>query len=584
VFWGQGLVLDSATVPGYFRVPKTARAEYHVMTSTRPSLPAALVALVLLAGLAVCTAADDRGPVAHWRLAGDAKDASANRLDATNGGVKFTAKGRDGKSPAAVFDGVGGRLEVKPASALRLGAGDFTVALWVQTSEALDDDLGDLVTMYDAKKRVGFNLSLRTNTGVTSSQANTRQLQFGIDAGSEPKWADEGRPGGATLAFALAVHDGHLFAGTASNAKDAVGRVHRHDGAGKWIDCGAPDKCNAISALAVHQGKLYAASSKYRFGGSALPESENTNKGGGIYRYEGEKRWTEVGRLPETEAVGGLVVYKDRLYASSLYKPAGFFRYESDGQWASLAVPDGKRVESLGVFNGFLWATSYDGGRVYRYDGKEWKDFGQLGDNTQTYSFAVHRGRLCVGTWPSGKVYRLEGERWEDLGRLGSELEVMGMLVHNGQLYAGTLPLAEVYRYDGGQTWTKTAQLDRTPDVKYRRAWTMAQYRGKLFCSTLPSGRVHSLEAGPCVTHDRELPAGWRHVAAVKHGGVLKLYIDGKLVAESAKFDPAKFDFTTDEPLLIGAGAGDYFNGALADVRVYLRALSAEEVAKLQSP
>lgn len=554
------------------------------MTSTRPPLPILLVALVPLVASAVgVVAADDRGPVAHWKLAADAKDASANRLDATNRGAKFTAKGPDGKSPAAVFDGVGSRLEVKPAPALRLGTGDFTVALWVHTSESLDDDLGDLVTMYDAKKRVGFNLSLRNNTGVTSCQANTRQLQFGIDAGSEPKWTDEGRPGDATLAFALTVYDGHLFAGTATSAK-AAGRVYRHEGAEKWADCGAPDKSNAVSALAVYKGQLYAASSRYRFAGSALPESENANRGGGVYRYDGEKRWAEVGRLPETEAVGGLVVYKDRLYASSLYKPAGFFRYESDGTWASLAVPDGKRVESLGVFNGFLWATSYDGGRVYRYDGKEWKDFGQLGDNTQTYSFAAHRGRLCVGTWPSGKVYRLNDDRWEDLGRLGSELEVMGMLVHNGQLYAGTLPLAEVYRHDGGQTWTKTAQLDKTPDVKYRRAWTMAEYKGKLFCSTLPAGRVHSLEAGPCVTHDRELAPGWRHVAAVKHGGVLKLYVDGKPVAESSKFDPERFDLTTDEPLFVGAGAGDFFNGSLADVRLYRRALSADEIAGLAKP
>jgi gamma-glutamylcyclotransferase (GGCT)/AIG2-like uncharacterized protein YtfP len=238
-------------------------------------------------------------------------------------------------------------------------------------------------------------------------------------------------------------------------------------------------------------------------------------------------------------------------------------------------------VESLGVFDGFLWATSYDGGRVYRYDGEAWKDLGQLGDNTQTYSFAVHRGRLCVGTWPSGKVYRWNEERWEDLGRLGNELEVMGMLVHNGHLYAGTLPLAEVYRYDGGQTWTRLKQLDATPDVKYRRAWTMAQYDGRLFCSTLPSGRVYSLEAGPCVTHDREFPPGWQHLAAVKHGGRLKLYVNGKLAAESRPFDPAKFDLTTDAPLRIGAGAGDSFRGSLSDVRLYRRALDEAELGAL---
>ena len=551
------------------------------MAGVRGGVFAGVGVLVLAACLA---AADARDPVGHWKLAGDATDSSTNRLDATNRGVKFTAKGPAGKSPAAAFDGLSAHLEVKLSPALRLGTGDFTVALWVHTEDTFDDDIGDLVTMYDAKKRVGFNLSVRNNTGVTTTQANTRQLQFGIDAGSELKWSDEGRPGNATLAFALAVHDGHLYAGTASNAKDEIGRMYRHDGPDRWTDCGAPDRCNAISALAVHRGELYAASSKYRFAGSALPESENANRGGGIYRYEGEKRWAEVGRLPDTEAVGGLVVFKDRLHASSLYKPAGFFRYESDGKWTSLAVPDGKRVESLGVFNGYLWATSYDGGRVYRYDGTEWKDFGQLGDNTQTYSFAVHRGRLCVGTWPSGKVFRLNGERWDDLGRLGSELEVMGMLVHNGQLYAGTLPLAEVYRYDGDQTWTRTGQLDRTPDVKYRRAWTMAQSKGRLFCSTLPSGRVHALEAGPCVTHDRELPAGWHHVAAVKHGGRLQLYVDGKLVAGSAGFDPARFDLTADVPLLLGAGAGDNFRGGLADVRLYSRALSAQEIAGLRTP
>jgi hypothetical protein len=159
----------------------------------------------------------------------------------------------------------------------------------------------------------------------------------------------------------------------------------------------------------------------------------------------------------------------------------------------------------------------------------------------------------------------------------------MGMLVHNGQLYAGTLPLAEVYRYDGGQTWTKTAQLDTTPDVRYRRAWSMAQYRGRLFCSTLPSGHVHSLEAGRCVTYDHQLAPGWRHVAAVKQGSTLRLYVDGQPVAESAQFDPGAFDLTTDEPLLIGAGAGDYFHGSLSDVRLYRRALSQEEIGQAAS-
>lgn len=526
----------------------------------------------------------DRDPVARWQLAGDDADCSENQLDTRNHGVTFTAAGPSGADRAATFDGRGAHLEVVPSAPLRLGTGDFSVALWIDAPMNPGEDLGDLVTMYDDERRIGFNLSLRTNTGVTSSTANVRQLQFGIDEGAAPRWEDQGRPGNAVLAFALAVHDGHLYAGTCDNAPGATGRVYCFDGPGKWLDCGAPDRANAITSLVSHQGQLYAASGRYRFAGSSLTESENPHLGGGIFRYDGGSKWTEVGRLPGVEAIGGMVTFNGRLYASSLYKPAGFFRFESPGEWTALPVPDGKRVVSLAVFGDHLWAGSYDAGRVFRYDGAEWKDMGPLDDNTQTYSFTVYRGRLCVGTWPSGRVYCWGDGRWEDLGRLGDELEVMGMLVHNGQLYGGTLPLGAVFRYDGNRSWIKSAQLDTTPEVRYRRAWTMAQFDGRLFCSTLPSGRIHALETGPCVTYDREFPAGWQHLVAVKRGNVLQLYLNSQRVAESRPFDAERFNLTSDSPLLIGAGAGGFLRGALRDVRLYRRALSDREIAELAKP
>lgn len=501
--------------------------------------------------------------------------------------LKPGTTGPDGKKwLLGLFDGRGTLRINRPAENPGLGTGDFTLAFWVNTAKALEDDLGDLFTQYDAAKRVGFNLSLRNNIGVTTCQANTRQLQFGIDAGTEPKWVDEGRPGNAIIAFGLAVHDGKLYAGTTANGKNDKGTVYRYDGPDKWTSCGSPDDSNAVMAMGVFEGKLYVGTGKYRFGGSALTESENTVLGGRVFRYEGEKSWKEIGQLSETEAVGALTVYNGRLYAGSLFRPAGFFRYERDGEWTRMPspeAPENKRVSALGVFNGYLWAGSYDLGKVYRFDGKEWKDYGIVGDNTQCYAFVAHRGKLCVGTWPSGKVFRLSPkDSWEDLGRLGEEREVMGMLVHNGQLYAGTLPMAEVYRYDGAQTWTKTKQLDTTPDVRYRRAWTMAQYDGRLFCTTLPTGHIHSMTAGVCVTHDKELPPGWRHVAAVKEKGRLKLYVDGEKVAESTEFDPSKYDLTTDAPLRVGAGEGDDFNGEmLIPESIVRKALSAEEIRKL---
>jgi len=154
----------------------------------------------------------------------------------------------------------------------------------------------------------------------------------------------------------------------------------------------------------------------------------------------------------------------------------------------------------------------------------------------------------------------------------------MGMAVYNGKLYAGTLPFADVYRYDGGSTWTSTGRLDNTPDVTYRRAWSMAVFDGKLFCGVLPSGHVLSLEAGKSATYDRALSAGWHHLAAIKKDNRLRLYIDGKRVAQSSRFLPAAFNLTTKGPLKIGLGQHDFFNGKMKDVRIYRRALSRGEI------
>jgi hypothetical protein len=109
----------------------------------------------------------------------------------------------------------------------------------------------------------------------------------------------------------------------------------------------------------------------------------------------------------------------------------------------------------------------------------------------------------------------------------------------------------------------------------------MAVYNGKLYCGTLPSGHVFCYEAGKSATDDHELPAGWRHVAAVKTGGQLKLYVDGRSVAVSDSFRPADYDLSTDQPLRIGFGEHDYFKGKMRDLRLYRRSLSEAEITAL---
>ena len=495
--------------------------------------------------------------------------------------------------------GLGGRwevvnapLEVPAKIAPELGRGDFSFSAWVKVDDNPDRPTGDLLSRYDPHGRRGYHLTLKSSAGVTSNQPNDRHPQFGIDDNISSDWEDCGRPGNSLFAFSMAVHEGALYAGTCEPGREESGRVYRHAGDTKWIDCGAPDKSNAVTALAVHNGKLFAGTGKYRVAGSSLKESENQVLGGKVFRYEGGTRWIDCGQLPQTEAVGGLVVYRGKLHASSLYKPAGFFRLEGDGTWTTLPVPEvidpktgetgPRRVVPLTIHEGAIFAGSYDGGHVYRFDGKAWTNCGQLGDNTQTYSFAQYGGKLHVGTWPSGRVFRFEGiDKWIDTGRLGEELEVMGMAVHNGRLIAGTLPLGEAYSYEGGTTWKRLARLDLTPEVKYRRVWTMAEHDGRLFASTLPSGKIFAYSAGMQAAWGHSLPAGWRHVAAVKSARRLTLFVDGERVAVSPPFETARCLVDSNQPLLIGTGANGPIHSPLADVRIYRRAIGEPEVAAL---
>ena len=554
------------------------------------SATAALILWLFSRGMVVTTHAED-GLVAHWPLAGDGRDISGNGLHATAHGVDFTVAGPSKRVPrGAGFDGRASWLEIAGNDHLRLSHHDFTVAAWVFTDTTVDDVSGDIISQYDVRLRRGFHLSLKTNAGVTFSQPNLRQLQFGIDQNRvADSWTDRGRPGNALLAFAMCTFDGHLYVGTCEPGKKDAGHVFRYASDQQWIDCGSPDKSNAVTSLAEFNGHLYAGTGKYRVAGSSLPESENTFVGGSVYRYDHESGWIDCGKLPHTEAVGGMAVFQGSLYATSLYHPAGFFRYEGDQVWKVCELPvrppglpadsAAMRVEAIAAFNGALYGTSYDGGRVFRFDGHQWVDCGQLGDNTQTYSLAVVAGQLHVGTWPSGRVYKFsDPNQWNDCGRLGDELEVMGMLVHNGRLLGGTLPLAEVYQFDGQSRWQKIARLDHTPDVRYRRAWCMAEFGGQVFCSALPTGKVYSWRAGRIAMTDRTLPGGWHHIAAIRSGDSLRIFMDGRQVAEESGFQPTDFNLSCQQPLKIGFGPNDYFQGRLSMVRLYRRALTADEI------
>jgi Concanavalin A-like lectin/glucanases superfamily len=523
--------------------------------------------------------------VGHWPLQNDAVDDSKSQMPSRGKDIQFVDDGPSALlNRSAVFDGVSSVVNVDHSDRLTIGDGPFSFGAWVKPSEATDDVLGDIASNYDPDGRTGFVLGLYSHLGVTSAQSNSRQLHFGIDHGQiEPAFTDHGRLGTAVYIFSLCVHKDKLYASTCHAGRDETGRVYRFEGGSEWTDLGSPDRCNAFSAMCVHKGELYVASSKYRLAGSSLVESENPNFGGRVFRLDLDDKWVDCGRVSsDTEAISSMIEFKGKLYACSLYKPAGFFRFDGGETWTQCPLPEGKRVEATTVFNGGLFATCYDEGSVFRFDGDKWITVGSIPNATQTYGFAVHQGNLFVSEWPQAHVFRYKsGTEWEDTGKLGSELEAMPLLVYNGKMYCGTLPLAEIYRYDGDNNWAKIGRVDMTPDVRYRRAWAMAVFQGRLFVGALPSGRVLSIEAGRNATWDRQFPSGWHHVAAVRDADRLRLYVDGEQVAESKAFESHTYGWSETGSLKIGFGAQDYFQGNLSDVRMYRGALSINEIREL---
>jgi hypothetical protein len=439
----------------------------------------------------------------------------------------------------------------------------------------------------------------------TGNHGNDRELMFGVDAGTTPTWADLGSPGPATIMVAgLAVLDGSLYAATWEGPPTERGHVYRLDGE-SWTDCGSPWDCNAVTRLAVHEGRLFAGVSRLRGGGSGLPDSANQGPGGRVLRYEGGQDWTDLGRLGEADSVAGLVPFGGELFAIPMYSE-GLYRLVLPARWEWCGSP-GRRLLALGVHRGALYGAGNDhadvvsaiaqtaagivvpqrspegGGGIFRYEGgTSWTSLGLQPDTMQVYSIETYDGEMHLGTWPNGIVYRRGPDgAWGSCGRLGHETEVMNLLAFNGLLYAGTLPRAQVFRMDRPRAWTEVGRLDWTPVVLYRRAASMVVHRGCLVVGTLPSGHVHAMRVGQAVSSGRPVPPGEHHVAAVRRGATLQLYLDGALLAEERDAAGAILDLGELPELTAGRGPRAPFAGQVTDAVIHGEAIDAREIARL---
>jgi hypothetical protein len=85
-------------------------------------------------------------------------------------------------------------------------------------------------------------------------------------------------------------------------------------------------------------------------------------------------------------------------------------------------------------------------------------------------------------------------------------------------------------------------------------------------------------------------PGGWRHVAMTYDGSRLadgiRIYVDGKSQELNILLDGLNQDFRTNEPLRIGGGGvpETQFRGLIDDVRIYSRALTADDTVMIATP
>jgi Concanavalin A-like lectin/glucanases superfamily len=571
------------------------------------------VSIVAIIGWAAAPTAGGAEPslVGHWKLLGDCRDSSGNGNHGVNHGVDLEH---------GAFDGEHAYIEVPTNDSLKLGIADFAICAWINTPEHLDDIVGDVVNMYDPALRRGITLTINSSSGGYQSQGTDRHVHFGIDNAHTTDWQDCGHPNPASnyVSNSLTVYKGKLYAGTSGGEDEKDWRhVYRYEGGQVWTDCGqvGDGKIEGVGPLIVHNGDLYAVTTTIDF---TRVQTGNYDPGR-VYRYLGGTQWEDCGQPSENRTLNCIASYKGKLYVGGGPESFGVFVLEGDSKWqpskvfSSRTPPRGIFPHAMCRHNGKLF-VAYPG--AYAFDGDTWTFVGETLPSDQnwflqTHSMTIFQGKLHAGTWPESKVSFYEGgENWQVIGRAGVEgTEVNSLAVYNGKLYGGALPYAEACRYDGEFEWTSLrrfyspagwqpgppGKMSKKDVCEASRVTSLTVYNGRLFASIGSStssildapadvrGKVFSMEAGKVASYEDDLGRGWKHIAAVRSGGELRLYIDGKLASKSTAFDPAEYDLSTGRPLRIGFGPTEYFDGRMSDVRLYNGALSDAQIQHIYS-
>ena len=467
-------------------------------------------------------------------------------------------------SPSRYHEGA--PMEGGPSQAHAALDGDFTVAILVTVPAELAGVAGGLASKFDPTTRIGFNLSAISCAGGYNGPSDEVRVSFGIDAGTDPRWVDCGRPSPTSnyVSNSLTVFEGALFAATSDAPAEADrAHVYRYLGDKAWEDIGrvGHEGAHGVGPLIVHRGELFAATWNYDWTRVYDEVLESCH----VYRYDGLGRWIDCGQPGASRRLFGMGSYRGELFVVgddfSVQVYAGGRRWREAFRFSTYAHP-------LTVHDGQLVLGTLDPASVWSFDGRTWTDLGNpLGDPvrcSQVHSLTTFRGALHTGSWPLGRVARRDPitAGWQNVGRLGDSTEINALVVYNGKLYGGSIPRGEVFRYERDAEWTRVRRffdppgwrpvlvrnMERPPHGDRRmREWvrvtSLTEHDGRLFASIgsctsaaidAPAdirGTVHAMQAGTVATSTRALEPGVHHIAAVRTGGRLAVHVDGRQVA-----------------------------------------------------
>lgn len=496
----------------------------------------------------------------------------------------------------------------------RISGGDFTVAVWIDVPADRAGAAGGLACQFDPASRTGFSLSAISSAGGYNAPSDELRISFGIDAGSEPAWHDCGRPSPTSnyVSNSLTVFGGELHAAT-TDAPEAADRGHvfRYAGDRTWEDLGqvAREGAYGIGPLLVHRDHLYAASWTYDWTRVRKLDLEPCR----VWRYDAPGSWEDCGAPGRARRIFSLASFGGDLLAAG--DDSTVHAYRGDGRWEQVAAFE-TFAHPMTVHAGRLVLGMLHPATTHAFDGTTWEDLGNpIGTQAQCdeiHCFATYRGALHAGTWRLGRVARWDEarRRWRQAGRLGDSTEIMALNVFNGKLYGASIPRAEVFRFERDRSWTSMRRLydppgwrpvlvrnmTAPPDGDARmRDWTrvtsLTQHDGLLYASVgsctsaiqdAPAdvrGSVHAMSAGVVATTPASLAPGRHHVAAVRKGGALTVYVDAREAASAR--GAITGSIANDAPLRTGEDEAGPFGGTIGAVRMLGQALGSREVAAL---